>query len=189
VVCVAAPDNVPVVIARRRVTLIDPGVPTMPYHHEARAMTDAAADALIARVRGSIAAHASEAVKRVVAEFTPAHDVVSLVIRKPPFDDLPDTYSPVRESYSLMCAADGMMYQLAICRAAREQGLDVQLCRRGEETSWAARELDVKPGAIETFVNHTGRPDGPPWAQEHRRAYAAAIAALAPRARGLRLST
>jgi hypothetical protein len=30
VICVAAPGLVPVVVARRRVTLIDPGLPTMP---------------------------------------------------------------------------------------------------------------------------------------------------------------
>ena len=188
VVCVAAEDKLPTVIARRRVSLIDPGVPTMPYHHEAKAMTDADADALIARVRRSIASHASKALKNVVTEFAPAHDVVALVIRKPPFDDLPNTYGPVRESYTLMCAADGMMYQLAICNAARERGLDVRLCRRGEETSWAARELGVKPAAVETFVGRTGRPAGPPWAEEQRRAYAAAIAVLAPRVRGLRIS-
>ena len=33
-VCVAAPGNVPAVIARRRVRLIGEGLPTMPYHHD-----------------------------------------------------------------------------------------------------------------------------------------------------------
>jgi hypothetical protein len=36
---------------------------------------------------------------------------------------------------------------------------------------------------MESFVNVTGRPLGPPWAEEHRRAYAAGIAALAARER------
>jgi hypothetical protein len=30
-----------------------------------------------------------------------------------------------------------------------------------------------------SFVSVTGRPSGPPWTEEHRRAYAAGIAALA----------
>jgi hypothetical protein len=37
----------------------------------------------------------------------------------------------------------------------------------------------VTADAIESFVSGTGRPPGPPWTQEHRRAYAAGIASLA----------
>jgi hypothetical protein len=184
VVCVGARDDVPTVIERRRVTLIDPGLPTLPYHHEATAMRDADADALIARVRRSIATHTSAALQRVVTELARAHDVVALAIRKTPFDDLPDTYAPVRESYRLMCAADGMMYQLAICVAARQLELDVQVFRRGDEVARAAKQLGVTPGAIEKFVGQSGRPSGPPWTQEHRRAYAAGIAALATHVHG-----
>jgi hypothetical protein len=42
----------------------------------------------------------------------------------------------------------------------------------------------MTPGDIEEYVDRTGRPDGPPWTQEHRRAYAAGIAVLATHARG-----
>ncbi len=49
-ICVAASGNVPAVLERRRVALIDPGLPTMPYHHESLAMEEDEADALIARV-------------------------------------------------------------------------------------------------------------------------------------------
>jgi hypothetical protein len=145
VVCVAPHGDIPAVVARRRVTLIDAGLPTQPYHHEAAAMTDDDANALIARVRRSIAARTSAALQQLVAELSPAHAVVTLAIRKPTFDDLPDTYAPVRESYRLFCAADGMMYQLAICRAARKQGLDVLSYSRSAETSLAANALGVKP--------------------------------------------
>jgi hypothetical protein len=179
VIGVAARDGVPAVIARRRLTIIEPGLPTLPYHHEATAMADADADALIARVRRSIATHTSAALERVVTELRLAHHVVALAIRKPPFDDLPGTYAPVRESYRLMCAADGMMYQLAICSAARHLGLDVQMFRRDEEVAHAAKRLGVTPGTIVKFVSHSGRPPGPPWTEEHRRAFAAGIAALA----------
>jgi hypothetical protein len=33
---------------------------------------------------------------------------------------------------------------------------------------------------VEDFVARSGRPAGPPWTEEHRRAFAAGIAALAP---------
>jgi hypothetical protein len=152
-------------------------------------MTDADANALITRVRRSIATRSSSALQSVVTDLAPDHAVVAVAIRKPPFDDLPATYAPIRESYRLMCAADGMMYQLAICSAARRLQLDVQMCPRGEEATWAAKKLGVSPGDIKSFVNDTGRPSGPPWTEEHRRAYAAGIAVLSAHARlALKLS-
>ena len=183
-VCVAAQGNVPAVVARRRVVLIDAGLPTMPYEHDTTAMREDEANAVITRVRRSVAARTLEALQRIVSELAPAHAVVALAIRKPPFDDLPATVAAVRASYPLLCAADGMLYQLAICDAARQLKLDVQMCRRGEETSRAAQQVGVTPDEIDEFVSRAGRPAGPPWTQEHRRAYAAGIAALAAHARG-----
>jgi hypothetical protein len=183
VVCVAAPGRVPAVVERRRVTLIDAGLPTLPYHHESIGMREDEANALIARVRRSIARCTSRALREVVTDLAPEYRVVALAIREPPFPELPDTVVAVRQSYRLQCAADGMMYQFALSRAARDFGLEVDLCRRGEETARAAARLEVHPDDLASFVSGTGRPSGPPWTQEHRRAYAAGIAALAARAR------
>jgi hypothetical protein len=190
VIGVAAPDGVPAVVERRRVTLIDTGLPTLPYHHESLAMRVDEANALIARVRHSIAGCTLRALRRVVADLAPAYPVVALAIREPPFAELPHTVAMVRQSYQLQCAADGMMYQLALCRAARDIGLEVHQCRRGEEHVRAAAELGVEPNEIDAFVSGAGRPSGPPWTQEHRRAYAAAIAVLAahgPRRRKIQI--
>src|SRR5262249_23688302 len=107
-VCVSAPADVPTVVERRRVTLIDAGLPTMPYHHESLAMRVDEADTLIVRVRESIARRASDALKRVVADLTPAYRIVALAIREPTFAELPRSVATVRESYPLQCAADGM---------------------------------------------------------------------------------
>lgn len=63
-----------------------------------------------------------------------------------------------------------MLYQLAICHAARQLDLDVHLYRRGQEAAQAAQQLGVTPGEVEEFVSRSGRPPGPPWTQEHRRA-------------------
>jgi len=183
-VSVATSGVEPTVIARRRLTLIDPGLPTLPYEHESIGMKEDEANALIARVRRSIDARTRLALQRVLTELSPTYAVVALAIRKPPFPGLPGTVSAVRASYRLQCAADGMLYQLAICRAARLLGLDVQLYRRGDETARAAQCLNLTPGDVEQFVTRSGRPAGPPWTQEHRRAYAAGIAALAPHVRG-----
>src|SRR4030095_65528 len=210
-VCVAAPGQVPAVIARRRVTLIDSGLPTAPYEHDSTAMREDDANALMAQVRRSITARSSDALTRLVTELPRSYAVVAVAIRKPPFADLPKTVAAVRKSYRLQsapaelpkpplaalpktvaavrksyrlqCAADGMLYQLAICRAARQLGLDVRMYRRGEGTSWAAEHLGVTPREVEEFVGRAGRPAGPPWTQEHQRAYAAGIAVLAAHAR------
>lgn len=183
-VSVAVRGHVPAVIDRRRVVLIEPGLPTQPYHHESLAMREDEANALIARVRRSIAACASSALRQVVTELAPAYAVVALAIRTPPFPELPGTVAAAWASYPLLCSADGMLYQLAICRAARQLGLEVHRYPRGEEALEAAQRLGVTPDEIDAFVSRTGRPAGPPWAQEHRRAYAAGIAALAARAPG-----
>jgi hypothetical protein len=189
-VCVAAHGNVPAVIARRRVALIDQGLPTMPYEHDTAAMREDEANAVIARVRRSIAARTLDALRRVATEMAPVHTAVAVAIRQPPFDALPATVAAVRASHRLLCAADGMLYQLAVCRAARQLELEVHLCRRGEEAAQAADQLGVTSAEIEEFVGRIGRPAGPPWTQEHRRAFAAGIAVLAPHARGrLRIQT
>jgi hypothetical protein len=184
VIAVAASGVVPAVIERRRVTLIDPGLPKMPYEHDSVGMREAEADALIARVGRSVADRTALALQHVVTALSPAYAAVALAIRRPPFPELPGSVRAVRQSYRLHCAADGMLYQLAMCQAARQLGLEVQLYRRGDEAVWAAERLGVTPGEIEEFVTNRGRPSGPPWTQEHRRAFAAGIAALAPHAGG-----
>jgi hypothetical protein len=161
------------------VTLIEAGLPTLPYHHDSIGMREDEANALIARVQQSIAACASGELCRVVTNVGPAYQAVALAIREPTFAELPASVSTVWQSYRLQCAADGVMYQLALCRAARDLGLEVHLCRRGQEAARAAERLGVTTETIESFISNNGRPSGPPWTEEHRRAYAAGISALA----------
>ena len=178
-VCVAALGHLPGVIERRRVTTIGAGLPTMPYHHESLALSVDDANALIARVRRSVAECTSRAFREMIADLAPAYRVIALAIREPAFPELPDTVAGVRQSYQLQCAADGMMYQLALCNTARDLGVEVHRCRRGDEIARAAAALQVAVREMELFVSIAGRPPGPPWTEEHRRAYAAGIAVLA----------
>jgi len=179
VVCVAATDNVPVVVERRKVTTIETGLPTMPYHHEALTMMVDEADALIERVRRSVTERTTRALHEVIRDLAPRYRVVALSIRVATFPQLPDNVALVRQSYPLQCAADGMMYQIAWCDAARALGIAVHQFRRGEEAKMAAARFELGAEEIETFVSASGRPPGPPWTAEHRRAFAAGIAALA----------
>ena len=133
----------------------------MPYEHDTTAMREEEADAVIARVRQSIAARTSDALRRVVIELAPAHTAVALAIREPPFDDLPATVAAVRTSYRLLCAADGMLYQLAICHAARQLELDVHTVppRQGNGTGCAATRRDT---CRNRGVRQSNRPAGRP---------------------------
>jgi hypothetical protein len=187
VVCVSARDRRPFVITRRRIALIDPGLPTQPYEHETRAMRPGEAEALVANVRSSVARTTDLALGRLVDELSDEHPVVTLTIRNPPFEELPETVAEVHASYQLLCSADGALYNLAIRNAAKRLGLEVQLYQRGDEIGLAAIALGVSLDAVEEFVTGPGRPSGPPWTVEHRRGYAAAIGALAGHVRDLTL--
>jgi hypothetical protein len=166
------------------VTLIDRGLPTQPYEHDTMVMREDEAEELVARIQKSVSVCTARALERLVGELAPTSTVVALAIRKPPFPSIPKSVAAVHASYQLRCSADGMMYQQAICDAARRLKLDVQLCTRGEEAAHAAEQLGVTPDDIDEFVARSGRPAGSPWTEEHRRAFAAGIAALAPRVRG-----
>ena len=185
-VCVAAADGVPAVVERRRVTTIDAGLPNQPYHHESIGMREDEANALIARVRQSVDVRTSLALQQVMTDLPPTYAIVALAIRESPFRELPETVAEVWKSYRLQSCADGMLYQLAMCRAARDLDLEVHLYPRGGEAAWAGEQLGISPEGIESFVRGTGRPPGSPWTQEHKRAFAAGIGALARHA-GARL--
>jgi hypothetical protein len=188
VVGVSARDRRPFVVMRRRITLIDRGLPTQPYEHDTRTQLPGDADALVANVRKSVGKTTDLALARLVDELSREHPVTTLTIRKPPFEKLPASVAAVHASYQLLCSADGVLYNLAICKAAKRLGLEVQLYRRGDEIALAAAALGVSADAVQEFVTGPGRPSGPPWTVEHRRAYAAAIAVLAPHVRGLRIA-
>src|SRR5690349_14682085 len=102
-VCVAASDGAPAVVERRQARTIDAALPTMPYHHESLRMEVDEANALIARVRASIAACTSHALRDVVADLRPSYSVVALAIREPSYPELPDTVAKVLQSYQLQC--------------------------------------------------------------------------------------
>jgi hypothetical protein len=188
VVCVSARERRPFVVTRRRIALIDRGLPTQPYEHDTMGMRPDQAEALVASVRTSIAANTDLALRRLVEELSGEHPVRMLMIRKPPFEELPASVAAVQASHRLRCSADGMLYNLAMCAGATCLGLDVQRYRRGDEMGLAAAALGVSNEAIEEFVSGPGRPAGPPWTVDHRRAFAAAIAGLARHLLGLTIA-
>jgi hypothetical protein len=180
---VAAVNGKPAVVDQRRVTTIGKGVPTQPYHHETLALGDQESERLLRKVRGSIMAATAQALDRLATDLQPLYQVRALAMRQPTLERMPATVREAHESYHVQCRADAMLYHSAICTAAREHGWEVAFHRRGEELQRAADALRTTTVEIERFLSDLRRTVKPPWAAEHRNAFAAAIAKLSQQSR------
>jgi len=182
-VTVAASRGIPVVVDRRRIELIESGVPSQPYHHETVGMPLPDAETLVVRVRDSVMRTTVARLTELRDELQPQYSIAATTLRNPPLTYVPLTVAEAHASYSVMCRADGMMYHNAVCTAARGLGIAVELDDRGEAIVRAADRLRVGVEEVEHFLETTGERLGPPWRKEHRLAAAAALTALADRAR------
>ena len=182
-VTVAASRGVPVVVDRRRVELVEPGIPSQPYHHETLRMPPSEGERLVARVRESVLRTTFERLKELRDELQPPYSIVAMTLRVPPLSFVPVTVADAHQSYNVTCRADGMMYHDALSIAARRLKIDVQLHDRGEEVARAAGRLDVSVEDLEQFLQRSGEAVGRPWQKEHRLAAAAAIGVLSARTR------
>ena len=175
-VTVGVRDNVPLVLDSRRATLIAPGLPGTPYHHEGLELPLADAEKLINRVRQSVVEHTQAA----LLELRSSHGIGAVVLQESPFERLPDSLAEVLTSWRLTCAADGMMYREALADCAAELGMEViRYPRKSDEIAAAADEHGVARETVAAVVSALGRALGPPWRKEHRNAAAAALRVLA----------
>jgi hypothetical protein len=181
-VTVAARRGSPVVVDRRRIELIEPGVPSQPYHHETVGMPLPDAEQLVVRVRESVMRTTVARLSELRDELQ-AYSIVAMTLRNPPLTYVPVTVAEAHASYPVMCRADGMMYHDALSTAARRLSLAVELHDRGEEVARAADRLRAGVEDVERFLETAGEGLGPPWQKEHRLAAAAAIGVLATRTR------
>jgi len=190
-VCAAMISGEPAVVDRRRVRLIEEGVPNQPYHHETLALSDAEAEQLLRRVERSIASCTALAFDRLSADLSPRYRVSSITIRQPPLAHLPATVGEVHRSYHELCRADGMLYHSAVCTAARQRDWKVMFHRRGQELARAAAALQTSTHEFKRFMNNLRQTLKPPWTGEHRNAFAAAISStgLSRRKRSARYHT
>lgn len=173
-------DAAPVLLDRRRVDLIDPDLPSAPYHHEATELDLAAAIDLVRRVRRSVAEHASAALSRLLA----AHRPQVLILPASPYATLPDSLEEVLSSRRLTHAADGMLYREALAGAAAELGMEVQRYpRKADPTALAAGAMGVGVAEVTSLLARFGREAGTPWRKDHKLAAAAALLVLGPRIR------
>jgi hypothetical protein len=162
---------------RRRIELIEAGVPTAPIHHEggphllhrsAEPLDDDALAALVARVQASVLRATSTALDTLTAA-SPG-PIVSMSVRGWSTDFPEDIAVQRRAPYE--SRADSVMYCKILAEAARERGWAVHLYDAKDVENEAAHVL----GERTNEVLHGPRSRlGPPWSKDHRMALAATI--------------
>ena len=158
------------VVDRRRIELIEPGMPAAPIEHDAKPLDDAAAARLVAQVRASALRAASASLDQLAASL--AEPVVSVSLRAWPLDfpdDIGVQRRPPHES-----RADSVMYCQVLSECAFVRGWEVHLFDAKAVEAQAARILGERAGE----VLHGPRATlGPPWTRDHRIALAATVVA------------
>ncbi len=167
------------VVDRRRIELIEPGLPAAPIHHEGGPhamhrtgdpLDDAALAALAAEVRASVLRSASAALDELAAAVP--DPIASVSVRTWPGDFPEDVAVLRRVPYE--SRADSVMYCQVVAEVAGGRG-------------WAVHHYDAKTveaqatavlGARAHGVLHGPRATlGAPWSKDHRIALAATVVA------------
>lgn len=164
------------VVDRRRIELVEPGVPTAPIHHEGAHLDDAGAAALVARVRASAVRATGAALDDLAETVGP---IVSLSLRawSPGFPT--DIATLRRVPYE--ARADSVMYRQVLDDLARDRGWEVHLYDAADAERRAA---DLLGDRADEVLRGPRAVLGPPWARDHRTALAATVLAGAGSVRG-----
>jgi hypothetical protein len=165
------------VVDRRRIELIEPGLPAAPIHHEGgphllhrvgEPLDDNALAALVADVRASVIRATSASLDEL--EGALPEPIVSVSVRAWP-DDFPEDIAVLRR-VPYESRADSVMYCQVIAELARARGWAVHPYNAKDVEAEAARRLGEK--ADEVLLGPRAAL-GPPWSKDHRMALAATI--------------
>ncbi len=181
-VSVSAHDGSPVVVDRRRVELIEPGLPKQPYEHETAGMNPTEAERLVQEVRESAVHCAERALSKLRSslgsKLGAGRETVSIALRAAPLPRLPGSVAEAHASWHILMRADAMLYHDALCTAAASLGIKVARFPRGEERRRAADAMATTAERLDLFLSGLRASLGPPWQQDHQAAAARAIATL-----------
>ena len=158
------------VVDRRRIELIEPGMATAPIHHEGKPLDDAAAAALVAKVRASAARATSASLEELATAVS--EPIESMSLRAWPVDFPDDIVVLRRAPYE--SRADSVMYRQVLAELARARGWDVHLYDAKDVESRAVSILGERSDEVLRGPRATL---GPPWGKDHRMALAATIMA------------
>jgi hypothetical protein len=158
------------VVDRRRIELIEPGMPTAPIEHDANPLSDDATASMVAEVRASALRATSASLDRLAASLP--EPIVSMSLRAWPLDFPDDIVVQRRPPYNSQ--ADSVRYCQVLSECAHVRGWEVHLFNAKDVEAQAARILGERAGD----VLHGPRATlGPPWTKDHRIALASTIVA------------
>ena len=180
-VAVCVSSSLPSIVDRRRAELVEPDVPSQPYHHEALELGIPEAESLIARVRGSAVASARAGLSSLQEDLGASHTIVGLAL--PEARAIPSKLADVLASREALYIADRELYVASLGAAAGSLGIPVSRYPRKGEFTFAAQATDLDPDDLQAFVSSQRKVLGPPWTKDHRTAAAAAIGVLATSSR------
>ena len=154
---------------RRRVELVDEGLPKLPHHHDAQGLPPDEAVALVERVRVSAERRAVLALDSVMMAVP---RILGVALRNCP--ELPPTIAERIKDYRAQNVADWVMYRKALASAAEARGWPVHWYDSRKVFSAASEALSVVN--LDAHFLHIRRAVGPPWNMDHKLAMAAAMA-------------
>jgi hypothetical protein len=160
------------VVDRRRLDLIEPGLPVAPFEHEVPDLDDDEAVALVSAVRESAVRSAAAGLDDLAAKAGSMGSIESMSLRywSP---DFPDDLARLRRA-PYRASADSVLYRQVLADLAQARGWTVHLYDARVVEGQAARVL----GARAQEVLRAARIRlGAPWSKDHRVALAAALLA------------
>ena len=155
---------------RRRVELVDEGVPKLPHHSDGQRLPLDEAVELVERVRVSAERHAVLALDAVA---TAVPRILGIALRTCP--PLPPTIAERIKDYRAHNVADWVMYRKALAFAAEARACPVHWYDAKKVFDAASQALGV--GNLDAHFLQLRRAVGPPWNKDHKLAMAAAIVA------------
>jgi hypothetical protein len=167
------------VVDRRRIELVEPGMPNAPIHHHGgphllhlarEPLDDDALAALVANVRASIFRTASAALDEI-ARAAPG-PIISMSLRAWPADFPTDIAVQRRVPYE--SRADSVMYCQVLSELAGDRGWVVHVFNAKDVEQEAALILGRRADEV---LYGPRAALGPPWSKDHRMALAATILA------------
>ena len=156
---------------RRRVELVDEGLPKIPHHSEGQSLPIHEAVALVQRVRVSAERHA-KLVLDEVATALPGH-MLGVALRRCPA--LPPTIAERIKDYRAQNVADWVMYRQALAAATEARGWAVHWYDPKKVFVEATAVLRIED--LDAHLLEVKKLIGPPWGKDHKLAMAAAIVA------------
>jgi hypothetical protein len=155
---------------RRRVELVDEGLPKIPHHSECQRLPLDEAVELVERVRASAEKHAVLALN-AVAMAVPR--IVGVALRKCP--PLPPTIAERITDYRAQNNADWVMYRSALASAAEARGWPVYWYDAKKVFDEASQALGVTN--LDAHFLQSRKTVGSPWNNDHKLAMASGIVA------------